>query len=257
MLLNAASKRKRMGRSFQNAMSGAIAAGLLSLVGPICSAGVINLNFEGIDTYPDGNTVLIQNYYNGGSASNGAIGPNYGVTFSSGALLLCLDTSVSTGCSNASKGGQGVPGSDDFAMFFPSTNPTMDVAGGFDTGFAMAYSNAFATTLGIQIWSGLDGTGTLLASGSLPGTGDGASNPACFSSDYCPFSAFSLGFSGTAQSVVFTGTGNQSVYDDITFGSTSLTSSAPEPGSGLMIFAGLLISAAAYGRRFKTALARR
>ncbi len=99
----------------------------------------------------------------------------------------------------------------------------MDVVAGFDTGFSMAYSNPNGATLGIEIWSGLDGTGTMLASSVLGATTVGTDVSGCFSALYCPFSDFSVAFSGTAESVIFTGTANQSVYDDFTFGSTTVS----------------------------------
>lgn len=221
-------------------LSGAGFLALLLIAGPYCKANVITLNFEGIDTYPDASAILIQNYYNGGAASNGAVGPNYGVTFTAGAALLCMNTSAAD-CSNTSKEGLGVAGSQYYGMFFPTTNPIMDVAGGFTTGFSMAYSNPASATIGVQLWSGLDGTGTLLASSSLGATTDGASLPACYTADYCPFANFSLSFSGTAESVVFTGTANQSAYDDFTFGSTQVGGGAPEPASVLLMFGALVI----------------
>jgi hypothetical protein len=181
---------QRVSHLNKNSLTVAVAAGVLLFAGPVCKAGVITLNFEGIDTYPDGSNVLIQNYYNGGTASNGVAGPNFGVTFTTGATLLCMNTTAAPGCSNTSKGGVGVAGSQNFAMFFPSTNPIMDVAAGFTTGFSMAYSNPNAATLGVQIWSGVDGTGALLASTSLGGTTDGIGVAGCFSSNYCPFSDF-------------------------------------------------------------------
>src|ERR1035441_9958318 len=75
-----------------------------------CSADVTVLTFEGIAPYPNNNDVYVQNYYNGGSASNGNVGPNYGVTFDAPALVICLNT-LNTDCSNTSRGGLGDPAS--------------------------------------------------------------------------------------------------------------------------------------------------
>ncbi len=81
----------------------------LSLLFATCTSwSATVLNFEGIAPYPNANDVLIQNFYNGGTASNGSVGPNFGVTFDAPALLLCLNT-LGTGCSNASRGGVGDP----------------------------------------------------------------------------------------------------------------------------------------------------
>jgi hypothetical protein len=206
-------------------------------------ASTITINFSGIDTYPDGSDVLIENYYNGGAASNGAVGPSEGVTFSAGATLLCLNT-LATICSNTSKGGSGLPGSMLWAMYFPSTNPTMNVAGGFTSGFSMDFSNPFDESETIGIYSGLNGTGTLLNSATLPGTPDGETACPSYDADYCPFEDFSIGFTGTAYSVVFGGTANRSTYDDFTFGSTTVGggttgTGVPEPATLALLGLGL------------------
>lgn len=85
----------------------------------------------------------------------------------------------------------------------------------------------------------------MLASSALGATTVGTSVSGCFTALYCPFSDFSLGFSGTAESVTFTGTVDQSVYDDFTFGPTTVGGGGgvPEPGSGLLVLGGLVIVA--------------
>ena len=47
-----------------------IAAGLLAAA-TTAQAAVVSLNFEGIASYPNGNNVFIQNFYNGGTSSIG------------------------------------------------------------------------------------------------------------------------------------------------------------------------------------------
>jgi len=205
------------------------------------SAAPITLNFEGVVDYPHNGTVLIDDFYNGGTASNGASGTNFGVSFSEGATVLCLNTSGVT-CSNTSKGGSGVAGSEFGALYFPTLNPIMNVAAGFDTGFAFAYSNPFASNQVVNIFSGLDGTGELLASAVLPGTTNGASG-ICTSygnANYCPFANLSLAFSGVARSVQFAGDVNSSVFDDFTFGSTVVGGEVPEPASLALLGIGAL-----------------
>lgn len=230
------------------------AAILLSSSAVAANATVITLNFEGIAPFPNNSNVLIEGYYNGGTASNGASGPNYGVGFSAGATVLCLNSTTET-CSNTSKGGGGVAGSDKAAMYFPSVNPYMNVAAGFDTGFSMAYTNPFAQSEGIAIYDGLNGTGNLLASLALGPTTNGADG-ACVaygSPNYCPFASASIGFIGIAKSVLFTGAANFSTYDDFTFGSTTVggVPAVPEPESWALMLGGLVVAGIAARKRLR------
>jgi hypothetical protein len=231
---------------------------LAMLMAPAAHAAVITLDFEGIKTtYPDQSTVFINDFYNGGTASNGSSGANLGVSFTANtAQALCLNTgnTPQTECSNTSKGGLGIPSSRFTAMYFINANPTMNVAAGFDTAFSMAYSNPNNQALSIEIWDGLDATGTLLATLALPGTanagcpiGDAGDNPFLPGpqpANYCPFVDTALSFSGIARSVRFTGIANQSVSDDFTFGSATVggppTTGVPEPMSLVLLGAGLL-----------------
>lgn len=222
---------------------------LLISISASSHASIITLDFEGIASYPNDNDVLILDYYNGGTASNGNSGINYGVEFSSDAYLICLNTQ-DVYCSNSSRGGSGLPNSQLGAMFFLESSPFMNVSAGFDTGFSMSYSNPFSLSVGIEIYDDINATGNLLASSLLSATTNGESF--CLEYDgpnYCPFSDFSISFSGTARSILFTGIANRSVYDDFTFGSTSVggvPTSVPEPSSLLLIGLGLL---AAFNRK--------
>lgn len=222
---------------------------------PAASAAVIYLNFEGIATYPTGSGTVIGNYYNGGAASNGAVGPNYGVQFTTGGQLLCLNT-AGTECSNTSKGGQGIPASQFYGLFFPTANPTMNVAAGFDTGFSFNYTAPFTTGTIVNVYAGLNGTGLLLATLSLPLTTTGTCNTTISQgAQYCPFASASLSFSGIARSVVFGGTVNSQVFDDFTFGSTSVGAAVPEPATwGMMILGFGMIGAASRSRKVKTSV---
>lgn len=215
------------------------------------SASVITLDFEGIAPYPNGSNVVIGGYYNGGTSSIGTSGTNYGVEFTTDALLLCLNT-AGTSCSNTSRGGLGIPTSQQGALFFPTANPMMNVAAGFDTGFSFVYSDPFAVGSTVSIFDGLNGTGSLLNSVTLPGTPNGACNSTIsFGANYCPFAAYSLAFAGVAKSVVFGGPTNRQVFDDFTFGSITVGGGGgvPEPATWAMLIAGFGVVGAMARRR--------
>jgi hypothetical protein len=72
----------------------------------------------------------------------------------------------------------------------------------------------------VNVWDGLNGTGNLLASFSLPST----PNP------YNVFVPVGVTFMGTAQSVDFGGSANYIGFDDITLGSKT-PGNTPEPAS--------------------------
>jgi hypothetical protein len=198
---------------------------------------VIYLDFENIAPYPNNSDVAINGYYNGGTASNGNSGPNLGVEFTSSALLLCLNT-AGTNCSNTSRGGLGIPTSQRGALYFPNANPIMNVAAGFDTGFAGVYSDPFSNGSTVSIYDGLNGTGNLLASITLPNTADGdCDSNIAGGARYCPFNPFSLTFNGIARSVVFGGETNRQVFDDFTFGS-NVVGGVPEPTTWALMILG-------------------
>lgn len=209
-------------------------AGLLASVAAAAPAAIV-LDFETIAPYPNGSDVVIGGFYNGGTASNGASGPNYGVQFVGSATLLCLNTLDDDFCSNASRGAPGP--SDKGAMYWTSGMPAINLAAGFDTSFSFSYS-AVVDGLGLAIYSGLNGSGTLLASAALPTT-PGLACDGDFSggASFCPFVTTGLTFSGLARSVVFTSGANEAVFDDLTFGS-AVPSSTPEPASWAMMLGG-------------------
>lgn len=215
------------------------------------NAATIYLDFEGIAPYPNDNDVSIGGFYNGGTSSIGTSGTNFGVEFTSEATLLCLNT-AGVSCSNTSRGGLGLPGSQFGALYFPSASPTMNVAAGFTNGFSFTYSSPFSSGTFVSIYSGVNGTGSLLASATLPLTSSGTCDAAISGgAAYCPFEAYSVGFTGTAQSVVFGGTANQQVFDDFTFGSTVVGGAVPEPATWAMMLLGFGTIGGALRRRSK------
>ncbi|HEY1927195.1 MAG TPA: PEPxxWA-CTERM sorting domain-containing protein [Caulobacteraceae bacterium] len=215
-------------------------------------AGVVSLNFEGINaTYPSG-YAFVNGFYDGGVSSDGTSGTNYGVTFSANAQAICLN-SLSVVCSNTSRGGL-APGSDKGALFFLSgTSTTIDVAAGFTTGFSFNYTNPTGFASSVQVWSGVDGTGTELANFALASTPNGDTACPGYSAAFCPFVPIGVTFSGTAHSIVFGGVANEVVMDDVTFGSSS--PGVPEPATWATMLAGLAGAGAMLRRRRALAVA--
>lgn len=218
-------------------------------------ASTVTLDFEGLQ-----DSEAIGNYYNNGYGGLGSgPGPSDGITFSADAIAV-IQTNVQIGVDqyNDPVNGTGLFGGEPTpvtAMMFcgfcnsGGTDQTIDVAGGFSGGFSLYYTAPISAGQ-VDIWSGLDGTGTDLGTLILPTTaaydssGDGgcdeygaASDPGAIA---CPFVPVSISFSGTAESVVFTGAADYMYFDDVTFGSSS-PSAAPEPATWLL--AGLALSA--------------
>jgi hypothetical protein len=208
--------------------------------------GIVSLNFEEVNaTYPS-NYAQILEFYNGGNSSDGTSGTNYGISFGSNALAICLN-STTVRCSNTSRGGF-APGSDQGGLFFLNGSETfMNIAAGFTTGFSFNYvSVSFSGS--VSVYDGLNGTGNLLATLNLsPNAG---SCPA-YGAGFCPFSPTGVLFDGMAKSVSFAGVANQIVFDDITFGSDQPGGGGvvPEPATWAMMLAGFGLVGAAMRRR--------
>lgn len=195
------------------------------------------LDFENIaSSYPSGNNTLVQGFYNGGTSSAGTSGTNYGIEFSSNALAICLNT-PGVSCSNTSRGGLGNPSSARGGLFFLTGSETyMNRNAGFMNGFSFFYSAA-NTGGSFSVWSGLNGTGDLLASLSLGTTPSTCGSE--YSAGFCPFVAAGVNFAGVAKSVTFAGAANQIVFDDVTFGNSKPGVSVPEPASAALLAAGM------------------
>ena len=209
------------------------------------ASATVTINFENISALTG---IGVLNFYNGGTASNGASGSNLGVSFASNAQTLCLNR-PGTMCSAASRGGQGDPTSAATGMFFQTgTSTFLSDAAGFTSGISFYYVANIAGT--VQIFDNVSGTGTLLATLALPTNATGCRAP--YNADYCPFSLVTLGFSGTGRSVVFGGTAGHIVFDDISLGVRPL----PEPTTWAMMFIGFgAVGAALRFRRRRKALA--
>ena len=197
--------------------------GIVSAVGfNTVSAGVV-LTFEGLNNFEP-----VADYYDGGMGGLGTgPGPNDGITFSANGLAYI--PGKQSGTITPFPGDPSPPTVllDDNTSA-PAGSPVstiMDVSGGF-SGALLFYYIAIGRMPEIKIYSGLDGTGTLLADKTFSTTGTELSN-AVFSP------AELITFSGTAQSVVFVGGSDQLGMDNITF------VSVPEPAGWISLTTGL------------------
>jgi hypothetical protein len=153
----------------------------------------------------------------------------FGITFSSNALAV--RSSLHGGIGNFT----GNPSGNTILGFQTGSSVLMNVAGGFQNGLAFFYSAPnFSGT--VTIWSGLNGTGTLLATISLGVTGTtGCANGSLF----CIWTPVGLNFSGVAQSVKFSGKAGGIAFDSITLGS-GVPSAVPEASTAFLMGIGLV-----------------
>jgi hypothetical protein len=219
----------------------AVAVSSLSLGGSAFAA--FTLTFEGLQ-----NNEAIQNFYNGGTGSLGSSGTNYGVFFSPDALALIDSDAGGTG-------NFGHEPSADTAMYFLTNTAVLNVAAGFDTGFSFFYTAVFNPSA-VNVYSGLNKTGSLLATINLPITPQDGGDP---NGNFSPFVPIGVLFAGVAQSIDFGGTANQVAFDNITFGSATPPSGngspVPEPSTYGLVGALVLIGIAGARRLTRTASA--
>ena len=205
-------------------MLSTVAAALLAAA-PALSASAVTLDFEGAAGYVN----PIEGFYGGGTDSLGQSGPNLGISFSDVAGLS--NDALGPYYSNAPSPLTVVFAFDDTAF--------MNVAAGFVGTLAFAYSSSGAAVNAVNVYSGLNGTGTLLGSLSLLANAQSG----CAATPFCNFDDLILPFAGTARSVGFGGGSPNVLYDNIA------VTPVPEPETYALMLAGLATIAAVRRRR--------
>ena len=222
---------------------------LVAALMPVPGHALVVIGFEGINvTYPTTNYANILSFYDGGTSSQGTSGSNFGATFAANAVAVCLNDPGGN-CSNAARGGLSSTSAHG-ALGISTVNSTyFDYPAGFTFAIGFSYAVAPGSFATISAYSGLGGTGALLAAPLilLPGS------PGCpaYNATLCPLGPGGLSFSGTTLSIVFTGLPGDVVWDDLTLGANDPQSPQPvsEPGSLPMLVAALAMSAATMRRR--------
>lgn len=215
-----------------------VAAALITLFALLSLPAHANSTYLTFQGLKDGES--ISNFYNGGTGSFGSMSNyNFGITFSSNALAIKSYLKGGSGGFNPTQ-------TTSTALFFTGTSGYMNVTGGFNSGINFLYVAGATGT--VTVWSGSNGTGTVLAMINLAPNGGSASGCSGYPS-LCNWTAVGLTFSGSAQSVTFSGSANQLGITDITVGSSR--AAVPEPSSLLLLGSGLLLISTRMRKRFR------
>jgi hypothetical protein len=191
----------------------------MSLVPP-ARGGSITVSFDEKQLV---NNDPLLTFYDGGKTYRGiGGGPNYGVSFTinarvftktSGLIGTFTKPGIAELYSDTAREGEGI-------AF------TTDVKPGIVSSVSFDYA-AIDAAGKLKIYSGLDGTGSLLATAALPVTSP-MTGPGTFVSD-------SVNFSGIAHSLVFSGGNKQLAIDDLKL------STVPEPSSWHLLASACLV----------------
>lgn len=207
----------------------------LGVLASHAQANVIVLDFEGV-----GDLASVDDFYNGGTDSQGNSGADYGIAFTSASLAI---TDGDTKGNPANGNFANEPSADTVLFFLSGNAATMNIAAGFDTGFSFFYTTNFSDGF-VRVYDGLNGTGNILAQLdlSLNWQDDGCTGDP--TGQFCNWDPIGVSFDDIAYSVDFGGTLNQVGFDNITLGSAVAGGNAgnpvPVPGTLALFVAGVL-----------------
>jgi hypothetical protein len=167
------------------------------VAGVLCAAPAYSavIDFEGASSFAS-----VAGYYGGGTDGNGASGTDYGVLFGGGALAVANDE-LGPYFSNAPS-----PGT---VMTVVDPDATMNVAVGFSNQASFFYSSSADAT--IRLYSGLDGSGSLLGTFTLLGNAQNG----CSDTTFCNWAQALLNFNGVAKSIMFGDAAGVAMFDNI------------------------------------------
>ncbi len=202
----------------------ALAAVVAAAFAVPASAAVVTLDFEGI-----GNSNPVGNFY----------APDY---IFSPATLALVDADDGGGGNFANE-----PSPNTIMFFLDANEAVLNVTNGFTTGFSFWYTSSTAAS--VTVYDGLNATGNVLGVINLDAqhTNNCSGDP---SGTFCNWTPIGVTFAGTAYSIDFGGTANQTGYDNITFGSDRPGGGeVPEPATWAMMILGFGLVGASLRRR--------
>lgn len=179
-------------------------------------SATVTVDFEGVSSFAS-----IAEFYNGGTDSEGVAGPSFGVSFGGDALVFQNDE-LGPYFSNAPSGNS--------VMAAVGPDAAFNFAAGFMS-MASFYYSSYAD-LGVGLYSGLNGSGSLLGSFMLVSNAERA----CTESAFCNWDLATVSFDGVARSIAFGDTAGFAAFDDV---SVSPYQSVPEPGALALLGLGL------------------
>jgi hypothetical protein len=212
----------------------AVVVAIALLLVSVPSHASLLLTFEGLQDQED-----ILSFYNGGSGSLGSTGPDLNIEFGASALAV-IDADAGGGGNFANE-----PSPDTVGVFLGTDTVIMNVLDGFGDFFSFFYTSFVPIT--ITVYGGVDGTGSILGSVSLPAQGtefNGCEASGDPTGQFACWDPGSVSFLGIAHSVRYEGQGNFTGFDDIELGSVPDDPSVPEPGLVSLLGVGLAFIAA-------------